>query len=99
MNKALFLLLCLCSMAAAAAEPQPGLWFNPNESGRGFSIDPQNDTMVVLSFAYNDAGRTQWYISSGPMTNSGQHFSAPLLKFDFGQPLNGPWVFPTSAGN
>jgi hypothetical protein len=86
-------------MVAAAVEPQPGLWWNPSESGRGYAIDPQGDTMVVTSFAYDSFGQMQWYISSGPMSNQGQHFSAPLLRFNNGQPLNGAWVFPSSDGS
>ncbi len=87
-----------CASAAPAA-PQPGLWWSPSESGRGYAIDSQGELMVVTTFAYDSTGRMQWYISSGPFSNGGYHFSAPLLKYDLGQPLNGAYRAPTAAGN
>ena len=98
-RKILQLVLMLAATAAGATEPQPGLWWSPQESGRGYSIDPQGELMVVLTFAYDNNGRMQWYIASGPLTNNGTHFSAPMLKYDFGQPLNGGYRFPSSAGS
>jgi hypothetical protein len=86
-------------LSAGPAEPQPGMWWSPSESGRGFSIDAQGELMVVTTFAYDDDGHMQWYYSPGNMSSGGYHWSGPLLKFDFGQPLNGVFVAPVQAGN
>jgi hypothetical protein len=95
-------LLLSCStiaFSAGAAEPQAGMWWSPVESGRGYSLDPQGDLMVVTSFAYDNSGRMQWYYSPGQLSQGGSHWSGPLLMFDFGQPLSGVYVFPASMGN
>jgi hypothetical protein len=80
------------------AEPQPGLWWSPQESGRGYALDPQGDTMVVTTFGYDDSGRMQWYYSDGKLTNGGYHWCGTLYRFDFGQPLNGFYMPPTNVG-
>jgi hypothetical protein len=80
------------------AEPQAGLWWSPQESGRGYALDPQGDTMVVTTFGYDDSGRMQWYYSDGKLTNGGYHWCGTLYRFDFGQPLNGFYMPPTNVG-
>jgi hypothetical protein len=80
------------------AEPQPGLWWSPQESGRGYALDAQGDTMVVTTFGYDDSGRMQWYYSDGKLTNGGYHWCGTLYRFDFGQPLNGFYMPPTNVG-
>jgi hypothetical protein len=92
-----FPLAGLCALGDHA-EPQPGLWWSPQESGRGYALDPQGDTMVVTTFAYDDNGRMQWYYSDGKLTNGGYHWCGTLYKFDFGQPLNGIYSAPTNIG-
>jgi len=88
-----------CIAMAGPAEPQPGMWWSPQESGRGYALDPQGEQMVVTSFAYDDSGSMQWYYSPGNLTNGGSHWCGPLLKFNFGQPLDGGYVAPTNVGN
>jgi hypothetical protein len=101
-SKALAVVLFLLSsttVTAGPAEPQPGMWWSPSESGRGYSLDPQGDLMVVTTFGYDDSGRMQWYYSPGNLSAGGYHWSGPMLKFDFGQPLNGGFIAPTLMGN
>ena len=38
---------------AAADAPQPGLWWSPSESGRGYAIDSQGGVLVLTAFAYD----------------------------------------------
>jgi hypothetical protein len=45
--------------------PTVGLWYNPQESGRGFNVDIQGDTMIVTTFIYEPGGDPIWYLSSG----------------------------------
>ena len=84
---------------ATPAEAQPGMWWSPAESGRGYVIDAQGDRMVIVTFAYDDTGRMQWYYSPGSVEQGGYHFSGPMLTFDFGQPLNGVYLAPVQVGN
>jgi hypothetical protein len=81
------------------SHPQPGMWWNPAESGRGWAIDTQGDLMTVTTFAYDNNGRMQWYVSTGPVMNSGQLWRGDLLKVDNGQPLNGNYRPAQVVGN
>jgi len=93
-------LSCITFAASGPASPQPGLWWNPQENGRGFTLDAQGDLMVVMTFAYDDNGQMQWYYSDGPLTAGGYHWSGKLYKFNFGQPLNGNYFgTPTLIGD
>lgn len=47
MKKFAALIFVLFAHCAVAYSPASGLWFNPNESGRGYTIDFQNGVMVV----------------------------------------------------
>lgn len=86
--------------SAGPASPQPGLWWSPAESGRGYALDPQGEKMVVTTFAYDDSGSMQWYYADGPLSNGGAHWCGQLLTFDFGQPLNGGYRGPpVNTGN
>jgi len=75
------------------------MWWSPSESGRGYVIDAQGDRMVIVTFAYDDTGRMQWYYTPGVVESGGYHFSGPMLTFDFGQPLNGVYVAPVQVSN
>lgn len=104
MKRALFTILLffvtkIGIAVASPASPQPGLWWNPQESGRGFAIDPQGDKMVVTVFGYDDSGTMRWYYADGPLTAGGFHWSGQLLKFDRGQPLNGGYQAPQFSGS
>ncbi len=91
--------LALAATVAAADAPQPGLWWNPYESGRGYAIDSQGGILVLTVFAYGYDGRMQWYYADGPLTADGTRWSGTLLKFDDGQPLNGGYRPPMASGS
>ena len=97
--RALAVLFMWAATAAAAAAPQAGIWWSPAESGRGYTLDVQNETLVLISFAYGPDGRMQWYYSDGKLTSDGTRWSGTLLKFDQGQPLSGAYKAPTASGN
>jgi hypothetical protein len=69
----------------AALVPQTGLWWNPSESGSGYSIDVKNGTLVMLVFSYKTNGDSEWYIASGVLTNGGKSFTGTLDKARNGQ--------------
>ena len=72
----------------AAFQPRTGWWWNPEESGRGFSIEMQGDRMFVGAYMYDAAGNPTWYVADAPM-QSPTRFSAPLLQFANGQTMGG----------
>jgi hypothetical protein len=93
------LLFALVSGIAGASAPQPGLWWNPSQSGRGYSLDTQGGLLVLTVFAYDGSGRMQWYYADGPLSADGTSWSGTLLRFDNGQPLAGGYRAPTLTGN
>ena len=51
----------------AEAAPESGWWWNPGQSGRGFSIEIQGDSMFVAGYFYENDGHPTWLASAGPM--------------------------------
>ncbi|HVN33970.1 MAG TPA: hypothetical protein VMU96_01805, partial [Casimicrobiaceae bacterium] len=45
--------------------PLAGAYYDPAESGSGFTLDYQNGTLVVASYSFLPSGAAQWYLSSG----------------------------------
>ena len=74
-------------------QPQTGWWWNPDESGRGYSIEVQDSTLVLAGFMYDAGGNSQWYLAGGPMTTD-RHFESDLLLFSGGQTMTGPYQAP-----
>ena len=78
-------------VAGLAVTPiQPGWWWNPNESGRGFSIEVSQNTLVMAGYLYDSSGRATWYTSAGPITNS-TLYQGILQSFGNGQTLTGAY--------
>lgn len=99
MKLILGVVLSAWSMIAFAVSPQPGLWWSPSESGRGYAIDTQGSLLVMTMFGYDDAGRMQWYYADGPLLVGGARWSGTLLKLDNGQPLNAGYRPASIIGN
>lgn len=100
MKKIIFAgMLCVFLTAQAATTmPESGWWWNAAESGRGFNLEIQNNTLFLATFIYDDSGTATWYTAAGPMTNATQ-FTAKLLKFQGGQCLTCPYRAPTNTGD
>lgn len=67
---------------------QSGWWWNPNESGRGFSIEVSQNTLFMAGYLYDSSGRATWYTSAGPITNN-TLYQGVLQSFGNGQTLSG----------
>ncbi len=60
------MLLVLPLMASAQAiYPEDGWWWNPDESGRGYLMERQDDTIFMTSFHYSDLGEPEWLMIIG----------------------------------
>ncbi len=70
-----------------------GWWWNPDQSGRGYAIEVQGDTLVMAAFMYDDQGKPVWYLTFGPMTTP-THFEGVWSKFSNGQTMSGPYKAP-----
>jgi hypothetical protein len=78
-----------------AFQPKNGWWWNPQESGRGFSIELQGNHMFIGAYMYDGNGNPIWYAADALM-ESPNVFRAPLLQFGNGQTLTGAYRAPTS---
>ncbi|HWQ94135.1 MAG TPA: S8 family serine peptidase, partial [Gammaproteobacteria bacterium] len=74
----------------ASTGPQPGWWWNPDQSGRGFTIEVRGSNLFMAGYLYADNGRATWLVSAGAMTNASS-YSGPLMAFGGGQTLTGAY--------
>lgn len=79
--------------------PTQGLWWNPSESGRGYQIDLQGDTMIVTTYVYEQSGDPIWYLSSGTYDHTAGTFTSAYDIFANGQCFSCPYVAPTHTGD
>jgi hypothetical protein len=82
------------SLECHPAPPQTGWWWNTAEGGRGYSIETQGNTIFYAAYLYDDAGRAQWFVASGPTSIDGSYFTGNLLKVTGGQTLGGAYKAP-----
>ncbi|CAB1277417.1 hypothetical protein [Candidatus Nitrosacidococcus tergens] len=54
---------------AIAASPENGWWWNSDQSGIGYSIETQDNTLFVTTFTYDSKGNPIWYSGSGLLSN------------------------------
>lgn len=83
-NGFLSLLLALVLGNARAALPESGWYWNANESGRGFNLEIQDNTLFMAAFAYRPDGSPVWYVTGGPMS-SDRTYSGDLYETASGQ--------------
>ena len=85
----------------AVFQPQSGWWWNPAESGSGYSIEVQGANLFLVGFMYDSGGNPVWNFSAGPMATP-TTYSGSLLRFADGQTLTGayhPPSAPTTIGS
>ncbi|HYC38792.1 MAG TPA: hypothetical protein VEC19_20360 [Usitatibacter sp.] len=86
------------SLACQPAAPQTGWWWNPQEDGRGYSIEKHANNLFFAAFLYDVSGRSTWHVSSGPVSLEGSLYNGDLLAASGGQTLGGPYQrFPALA--
>ena len=81
--------------AATVGGPTMGVWYNPSESGRGYEIDLQGDTMIVTTYVYEDSGEPIWYLSSGTYDHNTGVFTSTYDSYSDGQCFGCPYQAPT----
>jgi hypothetical protein len=77
-------------------QPFTGWWWNPAESGSGYSVEVQGDSIFIIGYMYDVGGRPVWYLSAGKMS-SPSTYSGPLLQFAGGQTMTGPYHPPSTT--
>ena len=62
--------------------PNAGLWWNPAESGSGYTFDYKNGILVMTLYSYKTNGESEWYLAFGPI--DGGTFTSPLYRYTGG---------------
>jgi hypothetical protein len=81
-----------------AFQPKTGWWWNPAESGSGYSVEIQGGSAFVVAFMYDESGNPVWYFAAGPMPTP-THFESDWLEFSGGQTLTGAYRPPATPRN
>lgn len=71
--------------------PQAGFWWAPEESGRGYVLDIQDDQVFLAGYMYDAAGEPLWYLAVAALNAQLNNFSTRWLEFAGGQTLTGPY--------
>ena len=80
----------------ASFQPESGWWWDPNQSGSGYSIEVQGNNLFIVGFMYDDAGNPVWYLSAGPLSTP-TTYHGNLLQIVGGQTESGPYHPPSAA--
>ena len=83
----------LGATSAAAYEPESGLWWNPSESGTGYTLEIQDNRMALTVYGGAQNGAAKWYSAVGFLTysNDSVRFEATLESYYGVQPMGQPW--------
>jgi hypothetical protein len=76
--------LLAISGAAQAFTPENGTWWNPNEPGRGFMLEIQDNFLFFAGYAYAQNGAPLWLTAQGTMSGNAR-FVGTLSTFSNGQ--------------
>jgi hypothetical protein len=81
--------------------PYAGGWWNDAESGSGYNIVVEGESLFMIASMYDEDGRPVWYSTTGKMT-SPTLYQGTLQQFANGQTLTGeyrpPDMPPTDVG-
>ncbi|MBI1776571.1 MAG: hypothetical protein HYR63_14595 [Proteobacteria bacterium] len=83
---------------AASSRPQTGWWWNPTESGRGFSFEVSGNNIFMSSYLYAGDGTPLWFVAMSPQ-QSNLTFQGPLQQYANGQTLSGSYGVPVLSGS
>ncbi len=91
--------LLFMSNAVFAGMPERGLYWQSTLPHQGYYIEHQNDTAVLIVFAFDEQGHAEWFSASGtlqegttldtesPDLSLYHHFTAPLVRLSNGPVL------------
>ncbi|MBL8301401.1 MAG: hypothetical protein JNM26_01365, partial [Ideonella sp.] len=70
---------------ARAFQPETGWYWNPQQGGRGYAIEVQNDRLFMAMFHYNEDGSPTWHLVQGDLASGA--LVAPFEAYEGGQSL------------
>jgi lysyl endopeptidase len=86
------------TVTSPVVTPQSGWWWNPSESGRGFSVEIRNGKLFMAGYLYDSVGRATWFASSGAMYSSSS-YTGTMTTYAAGQTLTGSYMTPVTTGS
>ena len=92
--------LILIAITAHAVKPVSGSWFNPDESGRGLTIEVRNGILLATFFGYNQDGTPTFWQGVGTESVPGSGvFTGNFGALIDGQCTGCDYVFPDADPN
>ncbi len=91
-----------CEQFTVRTEPFNGTWYNPEQSGTGFSIDVQNGKLFGVYYGYDEQGKAIWLTFVGDLVPSDEPnvmwtVDADLLQFENGNAFNQNYSAPNTT--
>lgn len=88
-----------CENFTQRTEPFNGTWYNPEQSGTGFSVDVQNGTLFGVYYGYDEQGKQLWLTFVADLVPSDQPnimwtIDAELQQFESGNSFNTDYILP-----
>jgi len=101
MRKISKLLLALCAWVvlagnAFAVAPENGWWWNPIESGSGYAIERQGNSIFMAAFLYETSGAATWYATLLTLQPDGS-YKGDMTRYVGGKSLLGSYKSPSST--
>lgn len=75
---------------ATGLQPETGIYWNPDQSGRGYTLEVMGDKASLTMFHYDNQGQPIWHLVVAPLVGGG--FNGGFLRYTGGQTLDGPYV-------
>ena len=98
MSKIRQIIFILCSWVilagnAFAVAPENGWWWNPSESGSGYAIERQGNSIFMAAFLYETSGAATWYATSLTLQPDGT-YKGDMYRYIGGKSLLGSYKAP-----
>jgi hypothetical protein len=92
----------VCDIIQSSSMPKNTIWWNPEQSGVGMSIEVQNDRVFGIYYGYNEQGQSTWYTFVGDLirtknSSSVWEVNASLKTFQNGSCINCEHQFPQAT--
>lgn len=98
MRKSFVAALTLCIAGQSAAfTPESGFWWNPNESGRGYSIEIQDNFMFLAAYVYDGTGLPVWFTAQGTVSVTDLNNNLAVYTGTLNRSVNGQCVGTATA--
>ncbi len=91
-----------CDQLSVRTEPVRGLWYNPEQSGSGYSIEVQNGKLFGAYYGYDSQGKPFWWTFLGDLIPSDNPevmwiVESEMMRFENGNCINCDYQSPEGS--